>query len=380
MIGLFLSVHFLIQLIEETLGGAAIVPGQAHRERKPERSGCGLVEMAQAILNGGSGIFQHFAIAAAQQDDEFIARHPDGNSVLRQGGRKDFADLPNGPVAHRVAVAVVDLFEIVHVHHDAVQLAGVRLVSFLKIEVHVFAVEQAGSLVHKGVDVLQLDVDEDHRDRCGQPACGQTVEDALDDGAQDAGDDKIEHREKLNGNAGLFGAGDSINTLGKVKEQRGIKEKIQRAARVDIFCRDVEDEPGAEQVDDNEKLYEEERNAQRQDFPVQPPGAAVDTEIHEQAPQKAHQNGGTGAEGIGKDNERVTAPERLSVNEETDGLGDQREQRDRQHSIVKDGTGLFCLTVPDAEEEQKGHKDDTGSICDQNFRNVHGKPPFAVRG
>ena len=111
MIGLFLSVHFLIQLIEETLGGAAIVPGQAHRERKPERSGCGLVEMAQAILNGGSGIFQHFAIAAAQQDDEFIARHPDGNSVLRQGGRKDFADLPNGPVAHRVAVAVVDLLK-----------------------------------------------------------------------------------------------------------------------------------------------------------------------------------------------------------------------------------------------------------------------------
>ena len=101
----------------------------------------------------------------------------------------------------------------------------------------------------------------------------------MDDGAQDAGDDKIEHREKLNGNAGLFGAGDSINTLGKVKEQRGIKEKIQRAARVDIFCRDVEDEPGAEQVDDHEKLYEEERNAQRQDFPVQPPGAAVDTEI-----------------------------------------------------------------------------------------------------
>lgn len=92
---------------------------------------------------------------------------------------------------------------------------------------------------------------------------------------------------KLNGNAGLFGAGDSINTLGKVKEQRGIKEKIQRAARVDIFCRDVEDEPGAEQVDDHENLYEEERNAQRQDFPVQPPGAAVDTEIHEQAPQKA---------------------------------------------------------------------------------------------
>ena len=142
----------------------------------------------------------------------------------------------------------------------------------------------------------------------------------------------------------------------------------------------MEDEPGAEQVDDHEKLYEEERNAQRQDFPVQPPGAAVDTEIHEQAPQKAHQNGGTGAEGIGKDNERVTAPERLPVNEETDGLGDQRDQRDRQHSIVKDGTGLFCLTVPDAEEEQKDHKDDTGSICDQNFRNVHGKPPFAVRG
>ena len=142
----------------------------------------------------------------------------------------------------------------------------------------------------------------------------------------------------------------------------------------------MEDEPGAEQVDDEENLYEEERNAQRQDFPVQPPGAAVDTEIHEQAPQKAHQNGGTGAEGIGKDNEHVTAPERLPVNEETDGLGDQRDQRDRQHSIVKDGTGLFCLTVPDAEEEQKGHKDDTGSICDQNFRNVHGKPPFAVRG
>ena len=63
----------------------------------------------------------------------------------------------------------------------------------------------------------------------------------------------------------------------------------------------------------------------------------------------------------------MTAPERLSVNEETDGLGDQRDQRDRQHSIVKDGTSLFCLTVPDAEEEQKGHKDDTGSICDQNF-------------
>lgn len=165
---------------------------------------------------------------------------------------------------------------------------GVRLVSFLKIEVHVFAVEQAGSLVHKGVEILQLDVDEDHCDRCGQPACGQTVEYALDDSAQNAGDDKIEYREKLNGNAGLFGAGDSINTLGKVKEQRGIKEEIQRAARVDIFCRDVEDEPGAEQVDDHEKLYEEERNAQRQDFPVQPPGAAVDTEIHEQAPQKAH--------------------------------------------------------------------------------------------
>lgn len=73
MIGLFLSVHFLIQLIEETLGGAAIVPGQAQRERKLERSGCGLIEMAQAILNGGPGIFQHFVIAAAQQDDEFIA-------------------------------------------------------------------------------------------------------------------------------------------------------------------------------------------------------------------------------------------------------------------------------------------------------------------
>lgn len=68
----------------------------------------------------------------------------------------------------------------------------------------------------------------------------------------------------------------------------------------------------------------------------------------------------------------------IQLIEET--LGDQRDQRDRQHSIVKDGTGLFCLTVPDAEEEQKDHKDDTGSICDQNFRNVHGKPPFAVRG
>ena len=52
MIGLFLSVHFLIQLIEETLGGAAIVPGQAHRERKLERSGCGLVEIAGSYSAG----------------------------------------------------------------------------------------------------------------------------------------------------------------------------------------------------------------------------------------------------------------------------------------------------------------------------------------
>lgn len=37
----------------------------------------------------------------------------------------------------------------------------------------------------------------------------------------------------------------------------------------------------------------------------------------------------------------MTAPERLPVNEETDGLSDQRNQRDRQHPIVKDGTGLF---------------------------------------
>lgn len=110
------------------------------------------------------------------------------------------------------------------------------------------------------------------------------------------------------------------------------------------------------------------------------PGAAVDTEIHEQAPQKAHQNGGNRLQrDIGKDNERVTAPEQLPVNEETDGLGDQRDQRDRQHSIVKDGTGLFYLTVPDAERNRKTTRM-YRSICDQNFRNVHGKPPFAVRG
>ena len=278
-----------------------------------------------------------------------------------------------------MAVAVVDALEIVHINVDSVEVPSPQVLAVGENVVQVPPVIQPGQGIHIGVHGLQLRVDEEYGDGHRGPAHGEPVEKALEDGAKDAGNDEIQHREELDLQPGFPGYPGKVQAVGVVREQGNVADADQAAPPVNVILRNGEEQPRAKQGRDHQHKNHRHRDQKEAGGGTEPADAGMEPEVHIQAPEAAQGDGAHKQQTVERIGQRPAAGERFPVNQEGRRLHDAAADGNIDHQIVQNipGSAFLYAAQPGCPEEE--HEKHTDAVDRHDFGNVNGfhhEPPF----
>ena len=120
MIASLLLIHPLVHLSEEGFRVTRVELRITHRDADLKRLRTGAVEDIEATVDFRHGREDLVWVLADQQRHELITSIADRNSPVRKSLREDIAHHADRLVPHAVTVVVVDLLEVIDIHHDSV--------------------------------------------------------------------------------------------------------------------------------------------------------------------------------------------------------------------------------------------------------------------